>query len=97
MGQSLVPLLHGDHTKLTRPIVSESRLIRSLVFPDGMKAITDPRKGTIELYDLRRDPGELNDLFNEDSETLDDHIGALNLFFHEHMLKRKGYVASYRP
>ncbi len=97
MGQSLVPLLHGDHAKLTRPIVSESRLIRSLVFPDGIKAITDPRKGTIELYDLRRDPGELTDLFNEDKESSDRHLGALNLFFREHMLKRRGYVAPYRP
>jgi hypothetical protein len=97
MGQSLVPLLRGGATPLTRPIVSETRLIRSLVFPDGVKAITDQRKRTIELYDLRRDPGELTDLFNEESEASDDHVGALDLFFRAHILKRKGYVPPYRP
>jgi Sulfatase len=97
MGQSLVPVLRGEPATLTRPIVGESRLMRSLVFPDGTKVITDTRKGTIERYDLRRDPGELTDLFNEENEASDEHVGALNLFFHEHILKRKGYVPPYRP
>ena len=51
MGQSLAPFLRGERPKLTRPIVSEQRLKQAMVFPDGIQAIRDIRKGTTEIYD----------------------------------------------
>jgi hypothetical protein len=98
MGQSLVPLLRGGHAELSRPIVAESRLMRALLFPDGFKVITDPRKGTTEVYDLNHDPGELTDLYDDKSDVDGEkHVGALDHFFRAQSLKRKGYVPPYRP
>jgi len=62
MGQSLVPFLRGESPVLTRPIVAEARLIQTLVFSDGMKVIRDLQQGTFELYNLRKDPRERNNL-----------------------------------
>ena len=98
MGQSLVPLLRGGLAELSRPIVAESRLMRALLFTDGFKVITDPRKGTIEVYDLNHDPGELTDLYDDNSDQNGEkHVGALDQFFRAQSLKRPGYVAPYRP
>jgi hypothetical protein len=95
MGQSLAPFLRGESPKLTRPILAEGRLKRAIVFPDGVKVITDERHGTIEVYDLRADPDETRNLFNEENETA-ERAAILRAFFAERTIKRSGYRVPYR-
>jgi hypothetical protein len=97
MGQSLVPFLRGQRPTLTRPIIAESRLKQSLLFPDRVKVIRDQRRGTEEAYDLVRDPLELRNLCESSGDALDARFGALELFFRAHQLRRRGYVPPYRP
>lgn len=91
LGQSLAPLLAGRQVQLTRPIAGEAgRLMQSLVYPDGYKAIIDLRRRTEEVYDLRNDPGETRNLVGE-SERAESAIRDLRLFFRAHALP------NYRP
>lgn len=95
MGQSLVPFLRGEDPVLTRPIVAEGRLKRTMLFPDGLKAITDERKGTVEVYDLLEDPAEARNLYDEEDETA-ERVAILQKFFEVHKIKRRGYTIPYR-
>ncbi len=95
MGQSLVPFLRGEKPTLHRPIISEARLKQSLVLPDGHKVIVDNRMNTVELYDLRTDPGETNSLA-DDEERLSRPLSLLRQFFQVQTLKRPGYTPPYR-
>ena len=96
MGQSLVPFLRGEHPTLTRPILADSsRLMRALVFPDGFKIIHDRRRGTAELYDLNRDPGEAHDLLDESGAAGQARLQTLRAFFRAHTLARPGYRVPY--
>lgn len=64
-GRSLLPLIDRRDAG-PRPIAMESiEGDRGLVFPDGMKVIVNAREGRVELYDLRVDPGELDNLIDE--------------------------------
>jgi hypothetical protein len=94
-GQSLVPYLRGERPRLTRPILAETRLKKSLLMPDGRKVIVDDRSGTVELYDLRADPGEKTNL--ADTDRVDEPLGLLRHFFEVHTLRRDGYRPPYRP
>jgi arylsulfatase A-like enzyme len=95
MGQSLVPFLRGENPKLTRPILAEARLKQALILPDGMKVILDNHLNTVELYDLRRDPGELDSLA-EDEEMLSRPLSLLQQFFEVHRNRTPGYTPPYR-
>jgi arylsulfatase A-like enzyme len=91
LGQTLAPLLAGQKVHLTRPIAGEAgRLMQSLVFPDGYKAIIDLRRRTQEVYDLRNDPGETRNLVGT-NERAESAIRDLRLFFRTHALP------NYRP
>ncbi len=85
LGQSLVPFLRGEDPQLTRPIASEKRGIRAMVF-GKMKAIIDSEKGREELYDLESDPKETKNL----ADSLDDEgknlLALTRLFFETHAL-----------
>jgi len=96
MGQSLVPFLHGQDRKLTRPIVAEGRLKRAMVLPDGLKIILDDRNRTPEIYDLKQDPGELRNLA-DDPQLSARPKAMLERFFKAHRIKREGYKIPYRP
>jgi arylsulfatase A-like enzyme len=96
MGQSLAPLLTGDEPALTRPIVAEARLKRAMVFPDGVKIIHDTRMRTVQLYDLRKDPKEEDNLFDGDSDDARRRLGLLKRLFDAHALDRPGYRPPYR-
>ncbi len=97
MGQSLVPCLRGEDPALTRPLVFDTgRWQQALIFPDQMKIIRDRRKGTFELYDLTRDPDELENLFDSSSEA-EDRADRLSAFFYVHTLRRPGYRVPFRP
>lgn len=90
MGQSLVPLLRDPRAPaLGRPIVAESdRGHRAMVFPDGMKLIADDKLHTLELYDLNRDPGELENLFDIRPDAGAQRRALLDSFFDAQRLRR---------
>jgi hypothetical protein len=95
MGESLVEFIRGKNPKLTRPIAAEGRLKRTLVFPDGMKAIVDDRNGTAEVYNLKTDPGERINLLDVDPRA-NERVAAVHQFFEVHRYKAGGYVVPYR-
>lgn len=97
MGQTLAPLLRGEAPDLTRPIVAEGRLKKAIIFSDKLKVIRDPRKSTIEIYDLEKDPKESKNLFEDLGERGEDRLGVLDAFFAARTLRRPGYVPPYRP
>lgn len=95
MGESLLPLLRGKSRRFDRPIVAETRLKRATVFEDGYKVIRDLRRGTTEIYDLNRDPQELENL--SDQLELDDepHLAQMRAFFAVHTFTDGGYRLPY--
>lgn len=96
MGESLVPFLTGEKPDLTRPIVLEGRLMRSLVTPAGLKIIHDTPGGTVELFDLGRDPNETTNLFDEGERRSQELLGAVSTFFDVHTYRAPGYEVPYR-
>ena len=97
MGESLVPLLRGGDAQLTRPLFAEGRLRRALTFPDGLKVIDDPLRKVVQVYDLARDPGETENLFDTDPARSDTALATLRAFFAAQTLRDGGYVPPYAP
>jgi arylsulfatase A-like enzyme len=96
MGESLVPILAGGSREFDRPIVAETRLMRSIVFPDNYKIIWNSRLGMTEAYDLELDPGETTNLSDLDDAVAHQHARELRAFFRNHMLQFEGYETPYR-
>jgi len=96
MGESLVGFMRGGSPKLTRPIAAETRLKKSLVFPDEFKAIIDDRHGTAEVYDLRADPGELINLLDAEDPRATQRVDTVRAFFDTHVLDLPGYKPPFR-
>jgi arylsulfatase A-like enzyme len=89
MGQSLVPLLRGERVVFGRPVVAESdRGHRAMVFNDGIKLIADDKLHTLELFDLRRDPGEVENLADARHELANQRRALLDAFCDAHRLPR---------
>ena len=101
MGESLVPLLRGDPATVAWPerpvIVDGGRLMRALVDGSGLKLIEDRRRGTVELYDLSRDPRERQNLSDALPEQTAARLELLRTFFARHEHRAEGYVTPYRP
>lgn len=97
MGESLLGFLRGQNPRLTRPIGAEGVLKKSLIFPDGLKAIVDDRHHTSEVYNLRVDPHEHINLLDADDPHAAERIGLVHTFFKAHTLVREGYTVPYRP
>lgn len=95
MGQSLVGLLRGEVSALSRPIVAEARLKRAMVFPDGTKLIHDTLKLGVELYDLSRDPKELTNVFDV-AKGAEQSLGVVGAFFDAHTAQIPGYQVPYK-
>jgi hypothetical protein len=96
-GQSLVPSLAGDTVTLTRPLIAEGRLRRTLREPDGLKVIDDLRRKVVEVYDLAKDPGETTNVFDTEPARSDAALAELREFFAAHAWRREGYEAPYKP
>ncbi|HVY49221.1 MAG TPA: sulfatase-like hydrolase/transferase, partial [Minicystis sp.] len=95
-GQSLVPLLQGRDVTLDRPVLAEGRLRRALIRPDGIKVIDDPRRKIVEVYDLVKDPRELDDVFGLDPRG-DAALLALRTFFANNDVRDPSYSPPYKP
>ncbi len=96
MGQTLVPALKGEAPELTRPIIAEGRLKKTLITPEGLKVIRDDRAHTLEIYDLKADPDESRNLVGTEHPGIDDAVRRLRRFFKVHTLKRPGYTPPFR-
>lgn len=94
MGQTLLPYLAGETPRLTRPIVSETRLMQALITPERMKLIVDTRSGQKELYDLKQDPKETRNLADNEALLLPLEQ-QMNAFFQAHEIRREGYKLPY--
>lgn len=95
IGQSLLEFLSGGSTALTRPLLAEARLKQALI-TDGHKVIYDTRAKTVELYDLVKDPGELNNLYDPTAERSREMLGRLRAFYDVHTHREPGYTVPYR-
>jgi membrane-anchored protein YejM (alkaline phosphatase superfamily) len=96
MGQSLLPLVLGQEEHLRRPLIAEGRLRHALFRPDGLKVIDDPRLGTVEVYDLRTDPGETLNLFDLDRKRVEPAVAELRAFFARYTIRKPGYRPVYK-
>jgi hypothetical protein len=97
MGQTLLPLLAGKSFVPRRPIAAEAgRRLQSLVFPDGIKVHRDPIHNTLAVYDLKADPGELNDLNGAPNAPYSRYTAGTAAFFEAIELKRPGYEVPWR-
>jgi hypothetical protein len=95
-GRSLVSLAQGDVTPLDRPLVFEARPKQALLRGDGLKVIRDLRLGTLEAYDLARDPGEAENLFDGSPDAREVLFGELATFFSVHEHREPGYATPIR-
>jgi hypothetical protein len=95
MGESLVPLLLGQSREFSRPIVAETGLKQSMLFPDGRKVIRDLRRQTLEMYDLSTDPDELVNLSDDIDPDQEEHVLLLRSFFQRHTYRQGGYRVPY--
>jgi hypothetical protein len=96
MGESLEPFMYGKNPKLTRPLVAEGRLKKSLVFPDQIKVIVDDRHNTTEVYNLGHDPKEEINLLDSGDTKASDRVSVLRMLFEIHTIKREGYEPPFR-
>lgn len=90
MGQSLAPYLRGENPELDRPILAETRLMQAWITQDQKKLIVDTRTGRRELYDLRRDPAERDNLA-DDADAIAGPLADLERFIEVHRLRKDGY------
>ncbi len=96
MGQSLVPFLRGQTPTLTRPIIAEGRMKQFMILGDGFKVLRDQRSGSLEIYDLTRDPGELDNLYDDLGAEGKARMAVLKAFFETHKIRKKGYKIPFR-
>jgi hypothetical protein len=96
MGESLVPYLAGKTPRLSRPILAEGRLKQAMVLPNGLKLIRNQRENTFEIYDLAKDPKELDNLYDKMGNRGPLEMQKLVQFFQTHQIRKEGYEIPYR-
>jgi choline-sulfatase len=96
-GESLLPVVSGREPYRARPVISE-------IFPDKTnenfkislvegehKLMIDVRKGVAQVFDLRRDPAENQDIAQADSAQLEKMRSSLREFLVKHAREPKDY------
>ena len=97
MGRSLVPYLRGEPGHGDRVLFAEGRLRRAMFREDGLKVIEDAVRKTVEVFDLTRDPGELDNLFDRERARVVPAVAQLRACFAELAPPRPGYEPPYKP
>ncbi len=98
VGESLVPHLRDEPATHQRPIAMDSgRLMRAMVFSDGFKLIEDRRRGYVELYDLKQDPDEKQNLSDDLTAEVSARREVMRRYFAPRTLRRDGYRVPFRP
>jgi arylsulfatase A-like enzyme len=97
MGTSLLPHLRGAPLARHRPIMAEGRLRRVLYASGDLKVIEDGVRKTVEVYDLRRDPGETNNLFDLDRARVAAAVAELRQRHDAIRVRGGDYEPPYKP
>jgi hypothetical protein len=84
MGESLVPMLAGKFEKTQRPIFMERPTERAMLFHDGIKVMLRDAENVEEIYDLRRDPEELDNLRDELGAEGDRRVALVRAYAKAH-------------
>jgi hypothetical protein len=80
-GESLVPWLRGETVTHIRPIAIERKDVKAMVFEGRHKVILDRRKHREEIYDLRADPHELDNLRDRMGARGDALVAEVRAFY----------------
>jgi arylsulfatase A-like enzyme len=82
MSQSLLPLVADRQAMLDRVVAMDTgRNVQAVYFEDRYKVIFSRNRHTTECYDLKSDPGELNNLVGIGDARAQEAVAAGNLFF----------------
>ena len=84
MGESLVPMLAGNAEKTQRPIFMERPRERAMLFHDGIKVMVRDADNLEEIYDLKRDPDELDNLRDELGPEGDRRVALVRAYAKAH-------------
>ena len=94
-GRSLLPVARGLTDAIPRPVFAEARLMRAYWTGD-LKVIEDTVRSTVEVYDLRRDPEESRNLFDEEHARVAPAVAEMRAFFERESERMGGYRPPYR-
>jgi hypothetical protein len=96
-GTSLVPLIAGETAPERLIVIDSGRGMRAIVFGNDQKLIDDRFRGTVELFDLKTDPGELKNVEDVLATDARARLEVLRSFFGARELVRDGYSSPFRP
>lgn len=83
VSESLLPFLIGGRTEPTRPFLMEKAgREKAMLFPDGLKLLV--RGGTEEMYDIRKDPEETDNLRDAHSAEAERRVMLLKTYLEVH-------------
>jgi hypothetical protein len=82
MAESLAPFLAGKRGDPTRMILMEKPSHAALLFSDGLKVMK--RRGAYELYDVRRDPEENDNLWEQRGDEGPRRLALLEAYLRVH-------------
>jgi arylsulfatase A-like enzyme len=88
MSESLTPFLAGRRGDPTRMVLMEKPTHKAMLFSDGLKVMK--RRGVYELYDVRRDPDENHNLWEELGDEGPRRLGLLDAYVRAHARRRGG-------
>jgi arylsulfatase A-like enzyme len=86
VAESLTPFLAGRRGDPTRMVLMEKPTHKAMLFSDGLKVMK--RRGAYELYDVRRDPEENHNLWEELGEEGPRRLGLLDAYVRAHAGRR---------